>query len=72
VAPVFYVSTHSRFHHKIRPGLIGAGLAGIFMYLLPVYGSIFGITFLGEAVYLYHLPGIVMIFAGMVPVSRTI
>lgn len=51
-------------------GLMGAGRTGMFMYLLPVYGTLLGIIVLREAVYVYHLLGIVMIFSGMVLVTR--
>jgi drug/metabolite transporter (DMT)-like permease len=44
---------------------VGANKAGFFTNLLPVFGSIMAILFLGETVQPFHGVGIVMIFAGV-------
>ncbi len=44
---------------------IGPNKASLFLHLVPVFGSIFSITFLGERLYLFHLLGIMLIFTGI-------
>ena len=44
---------------------VGAGKAGQFMYLLPVFGTILSIIFLGETLRLFHLAGVSLIFSGV-------
>ena len=44
---------------------IGAARAGPFLYLVPVFGTAMAWLFLGERLQLYHLVGIVLIFAGI-------
>jgi drug/metabolite transporter (DMT)-like permease len=46
--------------------LIGAGRAGQSMHLMPVFGSLLAVLFLGESVRLYHAVGIALIAAGIV------
>jgi len=46
-------------------GSVGATRAGIFMHLMPVFGIILAIIFLGERLSPYHVLGIVMIFSGI-------
>jgi drug/metabolite transporter (DMT)-like permease len=50
--------------------LVGANRGGMFMYLMPVFGSIMAILFLGEAVRWFHLAGIGLILPGLVLASR--
>ena len=47
----------------------GAPIAGIFMYLLPVYGVGMAVLFLGESFELYHLAGIVTVSGGVIIAS---
>ncbi|MDX1485164.1 MAG: DMT family transporter [Alphaproteobacteria bacterium] len=49
---------------------IGPGRAGMYMYLMPVFGSALGVWLLGEAFRFYHLAGIVLIFVGIALVNR--
>jgi drug/metabolite transporter (DMT)-like permease len=44
---------------------IGANRAGLFLYLVPVFGVVLAITFLGERLHLFHLAGAALIFAGI-------
>ncbi|MBN2809823.1 MAG: DMT family transporter [Deltaproteobacteria bacterium] len=46
--------------------LIGANRAGLFIHLMPVFGTIMAIVFLGESFFWFHGVGIVMIFSGIV------
>src|SRR5205814_2808806 len=49
---------------------VGANVAGIFMHLMPVFGSILAWLLLGERIYVYHLAGIALIIAGIALTSR--
>ncbi|MBN2707352.1 MAG: DMT family transporter [Deltaproteobacteria bacterium] len=50
--------------------LIGANLGGLFIHLVPVFGSIMAILFLGERFFWFHGVGIVMIVGGIVLTLR--
>lgn len=45
--------------------LIGANRAGLFIHLMPVFGSIMAILFLGEAFFWFHAAGMVLIAVGI-------
>lgn len=49
---------------------VGAARAGVFMYLMPVFGSVLGMAFLGERFEHYHAVGMALIFAGVAIASR--
>lgn len=51
--------------------LIGANRAGLFIHLMPVFGSIMAILFLGERFVWYHALGIGLIAAGIHLATRT-
>jgi drug/metabolite transporter (DMT)-like permease len=44
---------------------IGPGAAGAYLYLIPPFGLLMAIGFLGERLHLYHVFGMVLIFAGV-------
>jgi len=46
--------------------IIGANRAGIFLHLMPIFGSIFAIVIFSEKFAFYHLYGIVFIIAGLI------
>ncbi len=46
-------------------GQVGARTAGLFIYLMPVFGVFLSFIFLGEAIRVFHLAGIILIFAGI-------
>ena len=50
--------------------LIGANRAGLFIHLLPVFGTIMAVLFLGERFFWFHGIGIVMIFVGIILTLR--
>ena len=50
--------------------LIGASRAGVFIHLMPLFGSIMAILFLGETFQMYHGAGIAMILGGLVLAAR--
>jgi drug/metabolite transporter (DMT)-like permease len=45
--------------------LIGANRAGTFIHLMPLFGSIMAILFLGESFRIYHAIGIALILGGI-------
>ena len=49
--------------------LIGATRAGQSWHLMPVFGSILAVVFLGETFHLYHAIGIALIAAGILLAS---
>lgn len=50
--------------------LMGANRAGQFVHLMPAFGAILAVLFLGEALRLFHLAGGVLIGAGIALASR--
>lgn len=50
--------------------LIGANRAGLFIHLMPVFGSLMAIVFLGEVFFWYHGLGIVLIGVGIYLATR--
>lgn len=54
----------STFQFSIRR--IGASAAGVFMYLMPVYGVLLAVFALGETFHRYHAAGIGLVMAGVV------
>jgi drug/metabolite transporter (DMT)-like permease len=50
--------------------LIGASRAGVFLHLIPMFGAIMAILFLGEALHMYHFAGFALILAGVWLASR--
>jgi len=50
--------------------LVGANRAGLFIHLMPVFGSLMAMLFLGERFYWYHGLGILLIGAGIYLATR--
>ncbi len=50
--------------------LVGANRAGLFFHLMPVFGSIMAVLFLGERFEPFHAAGIALILAGIVLATR--
>ncbi len=50
--------------------LIGANRAGLFIHLMPVFGSLMAVAFLGEIFHWYHGLGIMLIGAGIYLATR--
>jgi drug/metabolite transporter (DMT)-like permease len=44
---------------------VGANQAGLFLYLVPLFGIVLAIAFLGERLHLFHLVGAALIFSGI-------
>ena len=50
--------------------VVGPHRAAVFVCLMPVYGSILAMTFLGEEIFAYHIIGAVFVIAGIFMVVR--
>jgi drug/metabolite transporter (DMT)-like permease len=50
--------------------LIGANRAAPFIHLVPVFGSVIAVAFLGERFELYHAIGYALVFAGITVAAR--
>ncbi|MCP3954955.1 MAG: DMT family transporter [Desulfobacterales bacterium] len=50
--------------------LVGANRGGMFLYLMPVFGSILAIVFLDETIRWFHFAGIGLILPGLVLAAR--
>lgn len=50
---------------------VGSNVAGIFVHLMPVFGSLLAWMFLGEQIRLHHFAGIALILAGIALTTRT-
>jgi len=49
---------------------VGPNVAGIFVHLMPAFGSLLAWIFLGERLMLFHLAGIALILAGIALTAR--
>ena len=49
---------------------VGSNVAGIFMHLMPVFGSLLAWMFLGEHIRPFHIAGIALILAGIALTTR--
>ncbi len=51
--------------------LLGAARAGQFTHLMPAFGIVLAVLFLGERLHVYHLAGMALIGAGLVLADRS-
>ncbi|WPP50079.1 DMT family transporter [Catalinimonas niigatensis] len=51
------------FNEAVRK--VGASTAGLFSHLIPLFGSLMAILFLGETFYTYHAVGVALTFSGI-------
>jgi drug/metabolite transporter (DMT)-like permease len=49
---------------------IGPNKAGLFVHLMPVFGALLSVIFLGERLHAYHFAGAAMIFGGIYLTTR--
>lgn len=49
---------------------VGPNKAGLFVHLMPLFGAILSVIFLGERLYAYHYAGAVSIFSGIYLTTR--
>ncbi|MCA1297052.1 DMT family transporter [Stappia indica] len=64
VAVVSSVLAFSCFQYGIK--VVGPSVTGVFMYLLPPYGVLMAVVFLGEALHAYHFAGFLLVMSGLV------
>ena len=50
--------------------VVGPNVAGFFNPVIPVFGTLFAVTLLGEPFRPYHLAGFVLVLGGVVLTSR--
>ena len=65
-----FASVLSYFFWNRGVNEIGPNKAGVFLHLMPLFGAVLSLLFLGEGLQLYHLAGAVLIFSGIVLSSR--
>jgi len=74
IAGILYVAVFPALlaYHFWNLGVaaLGSARAGVFMYLLPFFGSILGVTLLGERFGMHHAVGIGLILAGVSLATR--
>ena len=63
VALIASVLAFSTFQYGVK--ILGPSVAGIFMYLLPIYGVSLAVIFLGEQLQTFHLAGFLCVAAGV-------
>lgn len=51
-------------------GMVGSNRAGPYMHLVPLFGAVMAILFLGEQLFIFHLGGFVLILSGVWLASR--
>lgn len=75
VASLFYVGVFPSFLGYIfyNRGVaeVGANKASLFIHLMPVFGTILSVVFLGEIPYGFHFAGITLILAGIWLTTRS-
>ena len=49
---------------------VGANKAGLFVHLMPVFGALLSVVFLGERLHAYHYAGATLIFGGIYLTTR--
>ncbi len=74
LAGIFYLAlfpsilAYLFWNHAV--GKVGASKAGLFIYLMPVFGALLSSLFLGEAIRLFHIAGMALIFVGIYLTTR--
>jgi drug/metabolite transporter (DMT)-like permease len=51
---------------------VGPNKAGLFVHLMPVFGALLSVIFLGERLYAYHYAGAALIFGGIYLTTRRV
>jgi drug/metabolite transporter (DMT)-like permease len=58
------------FFWNMALGTLGANRTAIFINLIPVFGALFAMSFLGERLFVYHLLGAAFVFCGIYLAAR--
>ena len=64
-------SVAAYYFYNLGVTRVGAARAGMFIHLMPMFGALLSMLFLGEALQLYHLAGITLILAGVTLATRS-
>jgi len=64
-------SVAAYYFYNLGVARVGAARAGMFIHLMPGFGALLSMLFLGEALQLYHLAGIALILAGVTLATRS-
>lgn len=64
-------SVAAYYFYNLGVSSIGPAKAGMFIHLMPGFGAVLSMIFLGEALQSYHLAGIALILGGVVLASRS-
>ncbi|GHD74999.1 DMT family transporter [Vogesella fluminis] len=64
-------SVAAYYFYNLGVARVGAARAGMFIHLMPGFGALLSMLFLGEALQLYHLAGIMLILAGVTLATRS-
>ena len=67
---VIFPSIVSFFCFNRGVELVGANRAGLFLHLMPVFGSIMAVVFLGESLRWFHAAGMALIAGGIFLATR--
>ena len=63
-------SVAAYYFYNLGVARVGAARAGMFIHLMPGFGAVLSMLFLGEALQWYHLAGIGLILSGVVLATR--
>ena len=68
---VVFASLLATLFYNRGVALLGAARAGQYSHLMPVFGTVLAVLFLGERLQLYHAGGMALIAAGLLIARRT-
>ncbi|MCP4933082.1 MAG: DMT family transporter [bacterium] len=75
IVAIYYISVFpsivAYLFYNRGVALIGAAKAGMFLHLVPMFGSVLAIIFLGEQLHLYHALGFGLILLGVTTAVRS-
>lgn len=63
-------SVAAYYFYNVAVAHVGAARAGSFIHLMPAFGALLSVLFLGEHIYWFHFLGIVAILCGVVVSTR--
>lgn len=66
-----FPSVLSFFFWNRAVATVGPSIAGLFINLIPIFASLLAIVFLGESLHLYHGVSLILLFCGIILVTRT-
>lgn len=73
-AIAFVAVFSSAFAHALwvrSVGVIGVNRAGVYMHLMPLFGAVLAMVFLGEQLALHHVAGALLVLCGVAMTNRS-